>query len=120
MENGQNRNLLFLITTDYSVGQPCLTSDGNTMYFTSDMPGGFGGADIYRITKDEKGEWGKPENLGDKINTEGDEMFPFFEENNKYIVFLFQRTFWSWEVWIFLFALLMVPDLDLYIMQDFL
>ena len=72
---------------DYSVGQPCLTADGNTMYFTSDMPGGYGGSDIYRITKNEKGEWGIPENLGNKINTEGDEMFPFFEENNEVLFF---------------------------------
>ena len=71
----------------YSVGHPCLTADGNTMYFTSDMPGGFGGADIYRITKDDKGTWGKPENLGDKINTEGDELFPFYDETNKILFF---------------------------------
>ena len=72
---------------EYSVGHPCLTADGNTMYFTSDMPGGFGGVDIYRITKDEKGTWGKAENLGAKINTEGDELFPFFEENNDILFF---------------------------------
>jgi outer membrane protein OmpA-like peptidoglycan-associated protein len=72
---------------EYSVGHPCMTSDGNTMYFTSDMPGGYGKADIYRVTKDEKGEWVKPENLGDKINTEGDEMFPFIEENKKELFF---------------------------------
>jgi outer membrane protein OmpA-like peptidoglycan-associated protein len=72
---------------DYSVGQPCLTSNGMTMYFTSDMPGGYGGSDIYRITKDEKGAWGKAENLGDKINTEGDEMFPFYEGNNSVLFF---------------------------------
>jgi outer membrane protein OmpA-like peptidoglycan-associated protein len=77
----------FLNSKAYSIGQPCLTSDGNTMYFTSDMPGGFGGADIYRIKKEENGEWGKPENLGDKINTEGDEMFPFFEEKNNVLFF---------------------------------
>jgi outer membrane protein OmpA-like peptidoglycan-associated protein len=57
------------------------------MYFTSDMPGGYGGTDIYKVTKDEKGIWGKPENLGDKINTEGDEMFPFFEEKNGVLFF---------------------------------
>ncbi len=57
------------------------------MYFTSDMPGGYGGADIYRTTKNEKGEWTKPENLGNKINTEGDEMFPFYEENNGVLFF---------------------------------
>ncbi|NVN94044.1 MAG: PD40 domain-containing protein [Bacteroidetes bacterium] len=72
---------------EYSVGHPCLTADGKTMYFTSNMPGGYGGTDIYRITKDEKGEWGKSENLGNKINTEGDEMFPFFEEKSKQLYF---------------------------------
>ena len=72
---------------EYSVGHPCLTSGGNTMYFTSDMPGGYGGADIYRITKDEKGEWEKAENLGNKINTEGNEMFPFYEETNGVLFF---------------------------------
>jgi outer membrane protein OmpA-like peptidoglycan-associated protein len=68
--------------TAYSVGHPCLTSDGNTMYFTSDMPGGYGGTDIYKTSRDEKGEWGIPVNLGDKINTEGDEMFPFLEDKS--------------------------------------
>jgi len=72
---------------EYSVGHPFLTSDGNTMYFVSDMPGGYGGADIYKITKDEKGVWKKHENLGNKINTEGNEMFPFFEENNNILIF---------------------------------
>jgi len=77
----------FLNSKDYSVGHPSLTADGNTMYFTSDMPGGYGGTDIYKIKKDEKGIWGKPENLGNKLNTEGDEMFPFFEEKNGVLFF---------------------------------
>ncbi len=67
---------------NYSVGQPFLTADGKTMYFTSDMPGGFGGTDIYRITRNESGVWGKEENLGNQINTEGDEMFPFLEQKS--------------------------------------
>jgi outer membrane protein OmpA-like peptidoglycan-associated protein/tetratricopeptide (TPR) repeat protein len=71
----------------YSVGQPSLSSDGNTMYFTSDMPGGFGGSDIYKTTRTGKGEWSKPENLGDKINTEGDEMFPFIQDSSKAFMF---------------------------------
>jgi outer membrane protein OmpA-like peptidoglycan-associated protein len=71
----------------YSVGQPCLSADGKTIYFTSDMPGGYGKADIYRSVKNEKNEWGKPINLGDKINTEGDEMFPFFDETNQTLYF---------------------------------
>ena len=72
---------------DYSVGHPSLTADGNTMYFTSDMPGGFGGADLYRVTKNPNGEWGTPQNLGNTVNTEGDELFPFYQEKNKVLFF---------------------------------
>jgi outer membrane protein OmpA-like peptidoglycan-associated protein len=71
----------------YSVGHPCLTSDGKTMFFTSDMPGGYGGSDIYKIKKNDSGDWGKAENLGAKINTEGDELFPFFEEKSELFFF---------------------------------
>lgn len=66
----------------YSVGHPSLSFDGKTMYFSSDMPGGYGGVDIYKTTKNADGKWSQAENLGDKINTEGDEMFPFYEENH--------------------------------------
>jgi len=76
-----------LNNSEYSVGQPFLSADGNTMYFTSDMPGGYGGADIYRIKKAGDGAWGKAENLGDKINTEGDEMYPFIEEGSGIMYF---------------------------------
>ncbi|MES2799251.1 MAG: OmpA family protein [Bacteroidota bacterium] len=71
----------------YSVGQPHLSEDGNTLYFTSDAPGGFGGKDLYSSTKSANNEWSKPMNLGDVINTEGDEMFPFFEETEKVLYF---------------------------------
>lgn len=76
-----------LNSSEYSVAHPCLTADGNTMYFASDMPGGFGGADLYVIKKDAAGVWGDPKNLGDKINTEGNEMFPYFEESNEFLFF---------------------------------
>lgn len=72
---------------EYSVGHPCLTEDGNTMYFVSDMPGGFGKADLYKTTKNLQGDWMTPTNLGDKVNTEGDELFPFVEENNEILIF---------------------------------
>ncbi len=71
----------------YSVGHPSLSADGKTMYFTCDMPGGFGGSDIYKTVKDNAGTWQKPENLGNKINTESDEMFPFIEEKNGFLFF---------------------------------
>lgn len=77
----------YLNNEGYSVGQPCLTEDGNTMYFTSDMPGGYGKTDIYKISKDNSGEWGKPFNLGENVNTEGDEVFPFFEESRNILFF---------------------------------
>lgn len=66
---------------EYSCGHPALTADGNTLYFSSDMPGGKGGVDIYKTVRGTDGAWGKPENLGDKINTEGNEMFPFIHES---------------------------------------
>ena len=75
-----------LNNTEYSVGHPSLSADGNTMYFTSDMPGGFGESDIYSVTREGK-VWGKPKNLGNKINTEGDEMFPFLEEKSNTLFF---------------------------------
>lgn len=60
---------------EFSTGHPALSPDGRTMYFVSDRPGGYGGTDIYRSTFD-GGAWGEPENLGDAINTPGNEMFP--------------------------------------------
>jgi len=73
--------------TAYSVGQPHLLANGKTMYFASDMPGGFGGTDLYRSTRVGDGSWGAPENLGNIINTEGNEMFPFFDESRKVMHF---------------------------------
>jgi len=95
----------FLNNENYSVGHPCLTEDGKTMYFMSDMPGGFGKADLYKITRKEKGGWGKPENLGAKINTEGDEMYPFFEEKNNILFFSSNGRFGLGGLDIFVYAI---------------
>ena len=67
---------------EYSVGHPALTPDGNTMYFVSDMPGGYGSTDIYSTTK-EGDSWGTPKNLGADINTEGREMFPYVDSEGE-------------------------------------
>ena len=72
-----NEKELPINSKDYSVGHPAVTADGKTMYFASDMPGGLGGADIYKMAINEDGTYGSPENLGSKINTEGQEMFPW-------------------------------------------
>ncbi len=64
---------------EYSFGHPALTPDGATMYFASDMPGGKGGVDIYKINRIGEG-WSEPQNLT-VINTEGNEMFPFYHRD---------------------------------------
>jgi len=65
---------------EYSVGHPTISRDGKTLYFVSDMPGGFGGTDIWVSTYDTI--WSEPLNLGGDINSEGDEMFPFIHHEN--------------------------------------
>ncbi|MUP45492.1 flagellar motor protein MotB [Gramella sp. BOM4] len=64
---------------EYSVGHPALSPDGKTLYFTSDMPGGMGGTDIYKVSIDENGNFGTAENMGEPVNTEFDESFPFMD-----------------------------------------
>lgn len=70
-------------STDYSIGHPAITRDGKTMYLVSDMPGGFGGADIYKVQIHEDGTFGEMVNLGKEINTEGQEMFPFIDSEGR-------------------------------------
>jgi peptidoglycan-associated lipoprotein len=65
---------------DYSCGHPTLSADGKTLYFVSDMPGGYGGTDVYKSTRME-GIWSIPENLGSQVNTAGNEMFPYLHSD---------------------------------------
>lgn len=68
---------------EYSCGHPSLSPDDKTLYFISDMPGGSGGTDIYKTTSNGT-SWAKPENLGDVINTSGNEMFPYFHSDGTF------------------------------------
>lgn len=68
---------------EYSIGHPALSKDGKTMYLTSDKPGGYGGSDVYKVEVLENGAFGEMINLGNKINTEGQEMFPFIDSENR-------------------------------------
>jgi len=71
-------------SADYMVSNPSISADGKTLYFASDMPGGLGGMDIWKVAILEDGSYGVPVNLGDRVNTEGRETFPFIDsENNK-------------------------------------
>ena len=63
-----------------SYGHPAVSPDGNWLYFTSDMPGGSGGKDIWRVNIKERA--GSLENLGEWINTPGDEMFPYIRTDS--------------------------------------
>jgi len=74
-------------SNEYSVGHASLSSDGKTMFFSSDMPGGKGGVDLYKTMRNEDGTWSKAQNLGDKINTEGNELFPFIHTANEMLYF---------------------------------
>lgn len=64
-----------------------LSKDGNTLFFVSDRPGGFGGKDIYKSVKDDRGNWGPAINLGDVINTPFEEETAFLAEDGKTLYF---------------------------------
>ncbi|MEA9412535.1 OmpA family protein [Flavobacterium sp. PL02] len=70
-------------SNEYSVAHPALSPDEKTFYFVSNMPETKGDSDIFKVSINADGSFGTPENLGDKINTEGKETFPFISEANE-------------------------------------
>lgn len=64
-----------------------ITADGNIIYFSSNREGGFGGKDIYRVTKLPNGNWSKAFNMGPSINTPFDEDFPFIHPDGRTLYF---------------------------------
>lgn len=68
-------------SNDFSVAHPALSADEKTLYFASDMPGSYGEADIYQVSINADGTFGTPQNLGNGINTQGRESFPFIDAN---------------------------------------
>ncbi len=84
LENGEWSNVTELPINgdDYSVAHPSLSSDEHKLYFASDMKGTLGKSDIYVVDIHSDGSFGKPMNLGSKINTESRETFPFISANN--------------------------------------
>jgi len=72
----------------YWDSQPSIASDGLTLYFASDRPGGYGGIDLYVTKRDPKtNTWSAPQNLGPKINTAGDEKTPFIHSDSETLYF---------------------------------
>ncbi len=74
-------------SSTYSTSNPSISRDGKTLYFSSNMPGSIGGIDVWKVAVDANGDFGTPENLGSKINTEGNESFPFISDDNKTLFF---------------------------------
>jgi len=72
---------------EFSTSNPSLSRDGKTLYFSSDRPGSLGGVDIWKVTISDNGTYGDPQNLGNKVNTEGNESFPFIADDNKTLYF---------------------------------
>ena len=66
----------------FSAGEPTLSKDGKKLYFASDRPSSYGGTDIFVVSINEDGTYSEPTNLGDKINTSGDEVTPYITDNN--------------------------------------
>lgn len=81
------KNIGSPINSPYWDSQPSLSPDGKDLYFVSNRPGGYGGSDIYVSHLQEDGRWGKPHNLGEKINTSGDESSPFIHADNQTLYF---------------------------------
>ena len=81
-EWSEPQKLTILPDSSLNVAHPAPSPDGEYLYFVSDMPGGFGGKDIWRVPREGAG-WGLPENLGETINTAADEMFPSFREDGR-------------------------------------
>ncbi|MGH1438129.1 MAG: OmpA family protein [Lewinella sp.] len=71
---------LAINSVNYSTAHPALTPDGQRLYFVSDRPGGFGGKDIFYCDRVGLG-WSSPINLGPQVNTEGDELYPYYHND---------------------------------------
>lgn len=79
------------VNSEYWDSQPTLTSDGNTLFFASDRPGGLGGVDIYMCSRTRDG-WSRASNIGSNINTSYDEIAPVIAADNKSMTFASNRS----------------------------
>ena len=74
-------------SSEYLEASACYSPEGEVVFFSSNRPGGFGGKDLYSVKKLPNGEWGKPFNLGSKINTEYNEDAPFVHPSGNILFF---------------------------------
>ena len=122
------KNLGAPINTKYNEANASISADGKVLYFCSDRPDGLGGWDIWYSTKDEKGNWTEPKNLGAPVNTEDNEIYAFihWDKESLYFssdghggfgsadIFLSKLTTKGWTEPINLGPAVNSPDKDLY------
>ena len=84
---GKAINLGATINSEYWESQPSISSDGNTLYFVSNRPGGVGGYDIWKSSLNDESKWTTPVNIGSEINTPFDESTPFIHSDGKTLYF---------------------------------
>lgn len=75
------------INTEFWESSPSLSPDKNTLYFSSNRPGGYGGKDLYVSYRQPNGKWSAAVNMGPSINTKGDELAPFIHADNQTLYF---------------------------------
>ncbi len=80
-------------SNDYNCVHPALSADGKRLFFSSSMPGGYGGMDLYFVEK-RADTWSKPVNLGPEVNTAEDELFPYLHESGS---LFFSSNGWGGE-----------------------
>jgi WD40-like Beta Propeller Repeat len=83
MGNFMSDKMLKFELENYSYCHPTISADGRRLYFASDMPGGFGGMDLYVIRKVTDSTWTSPINLGARINTAKNELFPYINDEGR-------------------------------------
>ncbi len=75
------------VNSEFWESTPSLSPDKRDLYFSSNVPGGFGGKDIWVCHRNENGKWDEPLNLGAEVNTAGDESTPFIHADNQTLYF---------------------------------
>ncbi len=80
-------NLGPVVNTSTWDSQPCLSSDGTTLYFSSRRPGGYGSSDLWTSRRQSDGTWSRPVNLGPLVNSSGPEMAPFIHQDGVTLYF---------------------------------
>jgi len=82
---------------DFSNGYPCFSPDGKALYFASDRPGGYGGFDIY-VSYRVGNNWSAPENVGNAVNSLGNEITPFYNGSSLFFASDYQKGFGGFDI----------------------